>query len=54
MTKHDCGECNGKGEIPCPLQYYPGEPHPESCPVCGGDPNFTSPCPECSEYKYGY
>lgn len=47
MAKYDCSECNGTGVIHCSLEYGE-EPHPDNCPVCGGDVNFTFPCPECS------
>lgn len=31
-------ECNGKGEIPCIVDYGDDEdPHPNNCPVCGGN-----------------
>lgn len=40
-----CKECNGKGRIPCPLEY--GEDrHPENCPSCGGE-NWVT-CPACN------
>ena len=41
-----CPECNGKGEIPCPMEYEDDE-HTESCPVCRGDKSVRVTCPEC-------
>lgn len=48
MAKRKCPECNGKGEIPCPIDYGDDEePHPDNCPVCGGDPQVRVECPDC-------
>lgn len=46
MSKVKCPECRGKGEIPCPLEYG-GIRHPDSCPTCGGDPQFRMECNYC-------
>ncbi len=46
MKTKKCPECNGKGVIPCPLEYDDDE-HPENCPVCGGDPKHRVICPDC-------
>lgn len=44
-----CPECNGKGTIPCPMDYgtEPGERHPDNCPGCGGDSRARVVCPMC-------
>lgn len=48
MAKRKCSECNGKGEIPCPIDYGDDDDsHPASCPVCGGDPKVRVSCPDC-------
>jgi DnaJ-class molecular chaperone len=39
-----CGECGGKGNIECPLEYGTDR-HPSGCPSCGGSNRVT--CPEC-------
>jgi len=44
--KSKCPECNGKGEIPCPVEYGDDD-HPESCAVCGGDSRTRVACPNC-------
>lgn len=41
-----CVECNGKGVIPCPVEYGDSD-HPDDCRVCGGDKNVRVPCPDC-------
>jgi DnaJ-class molecular chaperone len=46
MKKVKCYKCNGKGYIPCPLEYG-DEEHPESCPVCGGDSSVRVKCDAC-------
>lgn len=46
MSKVECPECNGTGEEECNMEY--GEwPHPDNCPVCGGDPSVRIPCYYC-------
>lgn len=39
-----CGECGGKGNTECPLEYGT-DSHPSSCPACSGSNRVT--CPEC-------
>ena len=34
MEMEECGLCNGRGLMDCPMEY--GEDCPEQCPVCGG------------------
>ena len=46
MSKVKCRECEGKGEIPCPMDYGDFE-HPDNCPVCGGDSRVRVTCPDC-------
>lgn len=48
MAKRKCPRCNGKGVIPCPMDYGDDdERHPSSCPGCGGDPKARVECPDC-------
>ncbi len=46
MAKVNCPECNGKGEVPCNMNYG-GMQHPDNCPVCGGESAASVCCPEC-------
>lgn len=39
-----CGECGGKGNVECPLEYGTDR-HPSSCPSCSGGNRVT--CPDC-------
>lgn len=41
-----CPECNGRGVVPCTLDYG-DDRHPESCPVCAGDRGVRVTCPDC-------
>lgn len=48
MTKYiKCPECNGKGEVPCSLEYGTRQ-HPDNCPSCGGDRSARFTCHECN------
>ena len=46
MAKVRCPECKGKGEADCNMEYG-GEPHPDNCPICGGDSSVKIDCYEC-------
>jgi len=41
-----CPECNGKGEVPCPMEYGDDD-HPSNCPTCGGNKRVRVTCPLC-------
>jgi DnaJ-class molecular chaperone len=41
-----CNECNGKGVVPCPVEYGDND-HPDDCRVCAGDKKVRVTCPDC-------
>jgi len=43
MPKEDCGMCEGKKMMDCPMEY--GGDCPEQCPACGGAQRVV--CTEC-------